>query len=197
MSEQILITGNVISKEGDDPVDVMGIKIDATTQPTTMRTLTITHNTIHNTRLWGILVNGDQEASGVVIAHNTLDTTAGLTIRRGNIRDGIIEANYLNGPGGLYLETVRDHDTIARLLVRGNICKNSSTSGITLNAQGANSHISAQIIGNTCYDNQEHGIEELGDSSQFDTRYLDNDVRGNAGAGLVVNPAAPVRDNWV
>jgi len=197
VTEQILIAGNVIDKDGDDLVDVMGIKIEATTQPTTLRTLAITHNTIRNTRLWGILVNGDQVASGLVIAHNTLDMTDGLTLRRGNIRDAIIQSNYLNGPGGLNLETVREQDTIAPILVRDNICTNSLGSGITLNAERPNSWISAQVISNTCHDNQQYGVVEIGNPSQFETRYLDNDLRHNTGAGMLVISAAVVRDNWI
>jgi hypothetical protein len=215
-SEQILITGNVITKSGDPDAgaEVTGINIEGTTLPTTMRGLTITHNSLQQMNYAGIIINGSQETAGIIIAYNTVTSGGGITIRRGNIRDAIIEGNYLEGPGGLYLEAFPmpvpntslqasinpSGHTMGPVLLRGNICKNSSNNGITLHAKDINTCISAEVINNICYDDQipktqKYGIAEIGEPKQFNTHYVGNDVRGNLDGGFLVTAAAALHSN--
>lgn len=200
-SEQILIEGNIIRKNGNEPpLELLGIKIDVCAQPTTMKSLCIAHNTISHTLLPAIQVLGDQELAGFVISGNTLEETGGIEIKRGNIGDGIVIANVAYQGGGLHLKTLCEGDQIGPILVRDNIFKSTpggGGDGIRLDAFVANTRIGADVFGNRCT-NYQYGIHEVGadEGSQgvYDVRYFDNDLQGNA-TPLRVTATAILRDN--
>lgn len=201
-SEQILIEGNIIRKDGNEPpLELLGIKIDVCTQPTTMKSLCIAHNTISHTLLPAIQVLGDQELDSFVISGNTLEETGGIEIKRGNIDDGIVIANVVYHGGGLHLKTLREGDQIGSIFVRDNIFKGTpggSGDGIRLDAFVANTRIGADVFGNRCA-NYQYGIHEVGadegGQGVYDLRYFDNDLRGNTIAPLHVTATAILRDN--
>jgi hypothetical protein len=197
-SEDIQLIGNTISVDAAGTTATIGIKVDVPSRPTTMRSLLIAHNALRNHALGGLVVLGDTGTSGLVVSGNTLENT-GLLLARGRIEDGIVESNVATGRGaGLELRTARSGDRIGPLLLRGNILKNSQGDCLMLNAAVANTSIEADVVGNSCRVTQgtpHVGVREIGPGTNFDTRYLDNDVRAN---GLsLTNPRAIVRDNRV
>jgi hypothetical protein len=198
-TEQILIEGNVIRKDGQGLHRLFGIKVDAC-EPTSIKSLTIVNNTIWHTEYPAIEVNGDQSLTGFTISGNTIEQSGGIVIRRGIISDGIVTSNIVNSGDGLRLNCVREGDMLGPLLVLDNIFRGATgggNEGIRLEASLPNTLISANVSGNRCSHNH-YGIHEVsadeGAQGSYDTRYFDNDIRGNT-TGMQVAATAVLRDN--
>jgi hypothetical protein len=193
--EQIEVSGNEFSKDGSSEVEVFGITFRNGGGPSTITDVSITDNTFERMDNIGISFGSapSSTATRVNISGNTMATPRGLLVGAfAPLRDCIIASNVLTG-GPLTVSVVRTGDSAQNVLIRDNIVRGVTNGDGILISAVTGTTISADVQGNRSTANLT-GVRESGVVKSFDTRYVDNDFRGNQTAAALVS-AGYRRDN--
>lgn len=197
-SKDWLVEGNVLDNASPSN-NSCGIRLKADQSATSIRSLAILQNTVRGTDLAGIHASG--VTSGLRIASNRVESTRGIELVAlvNPLSDGTIHGNAIRGG---YLHVYAATAAIDSVLVRGNVCMNSSgwdSAGIVLRADAGRS-LRADVSDNRSSDDQPTktqfwGARETG-SGTFVTRYIGNDFSGNLQGALTgTSSGAVIRDN--
>jgi hypothetical protein len=128
-----------------------------------------------------------QSSYRVRIHHNQVTSNiCGDGMRITGVNTAIVQGNIIDGCNrGIWFNPDSSPFQVRSVqLVIGNSITGSLATGILLSvASGAPATVSVQFIGNRVADNKLAGIEEEG-SGVFDTHYLFNDLRNNAGGAF-------------
>jgi hypothetical protein len=180
-------TGEFLVNAGERQIYTAGIETTIqTTYGQTGTDFLIAHNTVDGPfTLAGIWV---QSLNRVRINHNQVSNASpGDGMRITAVDTATIQGNIIaNCERGIYFTA--DSNNIQ---VVGNSITGSADQGILLSPMyGQNLSVSAQFIANKVSDNGGTGIEEAG-PGPFDTHYIFNDLRNNAGGAFSgINPNA-------